>query len=116
MQKIMPGGVSSPVRAFKSVGGSPIVFDSVKVRLLFDCFQIRFWEIVVVRECHSVACGCPHFPKTAQVDSNIVSCAPISCGKICRCIIMSDDVHFTEYVTHKANLHFVPFWKNPWTG
>jgi glutamate-1-semialdehyde 2,1-aminomutase len=27
---IMPGGVSSPVRAFKSVGGGPIVFDKVK--------------------------------------------------------------------------------------
>jgi len=27
---LMPGGVSSPVRAFKSVGGSPVVFDSVK--------------------------------------------------------------------------------------
>jgi glutamate-1-semialdehyde 2,1-aminomutase len=26
---IMPGGVSSPVRAFKSVGGNPIVFDKV---------------------------------------------------------------------------------------
>jgi len=25
----MPGGVSSPVRAFKSVGGNPIVFDKV---------------------------------------------------------------------------------------
>jgi len=27
---LMPGGVSSPVRAFKSVGGSPVVFDRVK--------------------------------------------------------------------------------------
>ena len=26
-QGLMPGGVSSPVRAFKSVGGQPIVFD-----------------------------------------------------------------------------------------
>ena len=29
-QALMPGGVSSPVRAFKSVGGQPIVFDRVK--------------------------------------------------------------------------------------
>jgi glutamate-1-semialdehyde aminotransferase len=29
-QEMMPGGVNSPVRAFKSVGGQPIVFDSVK--------------------------------------------------------------------------------------
>jgi len=26
---VMPGGVSSPVRAFSSVGGEPIVFESV---------------------------------------------------------------------------------------
>ena len=29
-QKLMPGGVSSPVRAFKSVNGEPVVFDRVK--------------------------------------------------------------------------------------
>jgi len=29
-QEMMPGGVNSPVRAFKSVGGQPVVFDSVK--------------------------------------------------------------------------------------
>ncbi|KAL9335426.1 hypothetical protein Peur_072607 [Populus x canadensis] len=29
-KEIMTGGVNSPVRAFKSVGGQPIVFDSVK--------------------------------------------------------------------------------------
>jgi len=31
----MPGGVSSPVRAFKSVGGGPVVFDRVEVRVEF---------------------------------------------------------------------------------
>jgi glutamate-1-semialdehyde 2,1-aminomutase len=31
-QDLLPGGVNSPVRAFKSVGGQPIVFDHVKVR------------------------------------------------------------------------------------
>jgi glutamate-1-semialdehyde 2,1-aminomutase len=35
-QKIMPGGVSSPVRAFKSVGGQPIVFDRVKGAYIWD--------------------------------------------------------------------------------
>lgn len=30
-QDLFPGGVNSPVRAFKSVGGDPIVFDKVKV-------------------------------------------------------------------------------------
>jgi len=33
---IMPGGVSSPVRAFKSVGGEPVVFDRVKGSKAWD--------------------------------------------------------------------------------
>jgi len=32
----MPGGVSSPVRAFKSVGGNPIVFDRVQGAYIWD--------------------------------------------------------------------------------
>ena len=32
----MPGGVSSPVRAFKSVGGEPIVFERVKGAYAYD--------------------------------------------------------------------------------
>ena len=35
-QHLMPGGVSSPVRAFKSVGGQPIVFDRVKGSKAWD--------------------------------------------------------------------------------
>ncbi|MBT9314978.1 glutamate-1-semialdehyde 2,1-aminomutase [Leptothoe spongobia] len=35
-QNLMPGGVSSPVRAFKSVGGQPIVFDRVKGSHIWD--------------------------------------------------------------------------------
>lgn len=33
---LMPGGVNSPVRAFKSVGGQPIVIDSVKGSHMWD--------------------------------------------------------------------------------
>lgn len=32
----MPGGVNSPVRAFTSVGGQPIVIDSVKGSHMWD--------------------------------------------------------------------------------
>lgn len=32
----MPGGVNSPVRAFKSVGGQPILMDSVKGSHMWD--------------------------------------------------------------------------------
>jgi len=35
-QNLMPGGVNSPVRAFKSVGGQPIVFDHVKGAHIWD--------------------------------------------------------------------------------
>ena len=35
-QTLMPGGVSSPVRAFKSVGGNPVVFDRVKGSKSYD--------------------------------------------------------------------------------
>merc|ERR1719478_359429 len=34
--EVMPGGVSSPVRAFKSVGGEPVVFDRVKGSKAYD--------------------------------------------------------------------------------
>jgi len=35
-QDLLPGGVNSPVRAFKSVGGQPIIFDHVKGAYCFD--------------------------------------------------------------------------------
>ena len=35
-QDLLPGGVNSPVRAFKSVGGGPIVFDRVKGSKAYD--------------------------------------------------------------------------------
>lgn len=35
-QKLMPGGVNSPVRAFRSVGGQPIVFDRVAGAYIWD--------------------------------------------------------------------------------
>lgn len=35
-QKVIPGGVNSPVRAFKSVGGTPVFVDKAKGAYLFD--------------------------------------------------------------------------------
>ncbi|HZF65222.1 MAG TPA: aminotransferase class III-fold pyridoxal phosphate-dependent enzyme, partial [Chitinophagaceae bacterium] len=35
-QKSIPGGVNSPVRAFKSVGGTPVFFKKAKGAYLFD--------------------------------------------------------------------------------
>ncbi len=42
----MPGGVSSPVRAFKSVNGDPIVFDRVKGAYAWDIDGNRFIDYV----------------------------------------------------------------------
>ncbi|MEB3301313.1 MAG: glutamate-1-semialdehyde 2,1-aminomutase [Cyanobacteriota bacterium] len=43
---MMPGGVSSPVRAFKSVGGQPIVFDHVKGAYAWDVDGNRYIDYV----------------------------------------------------------------------
>ena len=36
-KKVIPGGVNSPVRAFKSVGGEPIFIEKAKGAYLYDC-------------------------------------------------------------------------------
>ncbi|NES87588.1 MAG: glutamate-1-semialdehyde 2,1-aminomutase [Moorea sp. SIO2B7] len=45
-QKLMPGGVNSPVRAFKSVGGQPIVFDRVKGAHIWDVDGNKYIDYV----------------------------------------------------------------------
>ncbi len=45
-QKLMPGGVNSPVRAFKSVGGQPIVFDRVKGAYIWDVDNNQYIDYV----------------------------------------------------------------------
>ena len=42
----MPGGVSSPVRAFRSVGGQPIVFDHVKGAYVWDVDGNKYIDYV----------------------------------------------------------------------
>jgi glutamate-1-semialdehyde 2,1-aminomutase len=45
-QSLMPGGVNSPVRAFKSVGGQPIVFDRVKGAYAWDVDNNRYVDYI----------------------------------------------------------------------
>jgi len=45
-QELLPGGVSSPVRAFKSVGGGPIVFERVKDAYAFDVDGNKYVDYV----------------------------------------------------------------------
>ncbi len=45
-QHLMPGGVSSPVRAFKSVGGDPVVFDRVQGAYAWDVDGNRYVDYI----------------------------------------------------------------------
>ncbi|GAV65601.1 Aminotran_3 domain-containing protein [Cephalotus follicularis] len=45
-KELMPGGVNSPVRAFKSVGGQPIVVDSVKGSYMWDIDGNKYIDYV----------------------------------------------------------------------
>jgi glutamate-1-semialdehyde 2,1-aminomutase len=45
-QTLLPGGVNSPVRAFKSVGGQPIVFERVKGPYCWDVDGNKYVDYV----------------------------------------------------------------------
>ena len=45
-QSLMPGGVNSPVRAFRSVGGQPIVFDRVEGAYAWDVDGNRYIDYI----------------------------------------------------------------------
>ncbi len=46
-QKVIPGGVNSPVRAFKSVGGNPIFMERGEGAYLFDADGNRYLDFVM---------------------------------------------------------------------
>ncbi len=45
-QRVIPGGVNSPVRAFKSVGGTPVFFERAQGAHLFDADGNRYVDYV----------------------------------------------------------------------
>ncbi|MGJ7032799.1 glutamate-1-semialdehyde 2,1-aminomutase [Niabella hirudinis] len=45
-QKSIPGGVNSPVRAFKSVGGTPVFFEKAKGAYLYDVAGQRYIDYI----------------------------------------------------------------------
>lgn len=45
-KKVIPGGVNSPVRAFKSVGGNPIFIEKAKGAYLFDADGNRYIDYI----------------------------------------------------------------------
>lgn len=46
-QKVIPGGVNSPVRAFKAVGGEPIFIDHAKGAYIYDTNGKRYIDYVL---------------------------------------------------------------------
>ncbi|MFH0934435.1 MAG: aminotransferase class III-fold pyridoxal phosphate-dependent enzyme, partial [Pseudomonadota bacterium] len=57
-QKLIPGGVNSPVRAFKSVGGTPLFFKRGKGAYVWDADDKQYidyvnsWGPMIVGHCH----------------------------------------------------------------
>ncbi len=57
-QKIIPGGVNSPVRAFRQVGGTPVFFSRGEGAYVFDADDKRYidfvqsWGPLVLGHCH----------------------------------------------------------------
>lgn len=45
-QKVIPGGVNSPVRAFKGVGGTPLFIEHAEAAYLYDADQKRYIDYV----------------------------------------------------------------------
>ncbi|MEO8210986.1 MAG: aminotransferase class III-fold pyridoxal phosphate-dependent enzyme, partial [bacterium] len=58
-QKSIPGGVNSPVRAFKSVGGNPIFMKQAKGAYMFDADgnqyidYISSWGPMILGHCNA---------------------------------------------------------------
>ena len=48
-KNVIPGGVNSPVRAFKSVGGTPLVIKEAKGAYLFDEYENRIIDYISSR-------------------------------------------------------------------
>ena len=46
-KKYIPGGVNSPVRAFKAVGGTPVFFEKAKGAYLFDADGNRYIDYIM---------------------------------------------------------------------
>src|SRR5712664_3413339 len=57
-QEIIPGGVNSPVRAFKGVGGTPLFIDMAQGSRIFDADNLQYidcvgsWGPMILGHCH----------------------------------------------------------------
>ena len=46
-KRSIPGGVNSPVRAFKAVGGTPVFFEKAKGAYLFDVDGFKYIDYIM---------------------------------------------------------------------
>ncbi len=80
-QTLIPGGVNSPVRAFKSVGGTPIFFDRAQGPYLYDLQHKPYTDYVGSWGCLILGHAHPRILETvhAAVDRGLGfgSCTPI---------------------------------------
>jgi glutamate-1-semialdehyde 2,1-aminomutase len=57
-QEVIPGGVNSPVRAFKGVGGAPLFIDMAQGSRIFDVDNLQYidcvgsWGPMILGHCH----------------------------------------------------------------
>ena len=65
-EKVIPGGVNSPVRAFKYVGGTPIFVKNAKGAYLFDedgnrlIDYINSWGPMILGHAHEACSECSY--------------------------------------------------------
>lgn len=84
-QLLMPGGVSSPVRAFKSVGGGPVVFDRVKGAYAWDVDGNKYvdyigtWGPAICGACNDEVCTGTELPPAPPSPSHPVCTMHSAC-------------------------------------
>ena len=83
-QLLMPGGVSSPVRAFKSVGGGPVVFDRVKGAYAWDVDGNKYVDYIgtwgMLALSHSTTSSVHNCPPTSHGTSRGEAGVSVSCS------------------------------------
>ena len=80
-KNLLPGGVNSPVRAFKSVGGGPIVFDHVKGAYAYDVDGNKYIDYVL--SWGPAICGHANDTARSRVEARLRGCSPSSLCASC---------------------------------
>lgn len=103
-KNLLPGGVNSPVRAFKSVGGQPIIFDHVKGAYCYDVDNNKYidyigsWGPAIVGHCNDEV----NVELKAQIDKGT------SFGAPCYLEVRTDPLHDSGQLLHSSCLSDLP--------